>query len=392
MPVQWHASIPSAELASEDCDVFWMRRCLQLAQRGLGGASPNPLVGCVIVNKAGKLIGEGFHAKAGEAHAEVDALRQVCEAQELGYLGADDLKGATVYVNLEPCCHTGKTGPCTDALKEAGIGTVVCGTLDPNPLVSGQGRDALQRAQISVRVGVLEEECAELNCVFFHAMTTRKPYVTLKLAATLDGRLGPRQSAWMTSDMARQEVHQLRSYSDAILTTANTVFSDNPRLTVREGLVGKNPNVRQPLRVVLDRHNRLEAMPHCHVLDTAEAPTLRVVGSGVMVSHIDDAFLVVADTGTGLDLTQLMTGLCERGVTSVWVEAGGTLAGSLLDAQLVNRLKLYTPPLILGDTSTPPMISGRLCGNLSQAIGWNVLNRYTLENTSVLDATPIYPA
>ncbi|MFN8615396.1 MAG: bifunctional diaminohydroxyphosphoribosylaminopyrimidine deaminase/5-amino-6-(5-phosphoribosylamino)uracil reductase RibD [Vampirovibrionales bacterium] len=278
--------------------------------------------------------------------------------------------------------------------------------LDPNPQVAGQGRDTLQRSQISVRVGVLAQQCEELNRPFFYWMRTGLPYVTLKLATSVDGRLGPRASAWMTSEAARHDVHRQRARVDAILTTATTVLADNPQLTVREGLSGCQPGLRQPLRVVLDRHNRLNHAHTYHVLNPHQAPTVCVVGQMAdlpsRLDNVNDSTvaedcprverITAPQRGAGFDLEAVLRQLAQHhGVSHLWVEAGGTLAGSLLSGQWVNRLRLYTAPYIIGDTAAPATVSGLLCGSLQQAIGLNILSHQWLETTQVLDAEPLYP-
>ena len=314
----------------ETVDDYYMAQCLRLARLGEGTTSPNPMVGAVVLDAQGRKVGEGYHAKAGGPHAEVVALNQAGEAAA----------GGTLYVNLEPCNHEGRTGPCTQTIIQSKVERVFCGTLDPNPLVSGSGRDELQNHRISVRNGYLEDECLRLNEVFFHHITTGRPFVVLKLAMTLDGKIATRsgQSQWLTGDLSRQYVHHLRRRYDAILTTAETVRADNPQLTLR----GVASREKPAIRVILDRRFRLD--PQQYKIFNADAPTWVFTSK---IAHFEDharqaraqgvKVFEVDETGTGLDLKAVLEILCQQGLTSVFVEAGGRLAGSLLNQQLVNK-------------------------------------------------------
>jgi diaminohydroxyphosphoribosylaminopyrimidine deaminase / 5-amino-6-(5-phosphoribosylamino)uracil reductase len=240
-----------------DADRRWMRRTLALARRGLGTTRPNPMVGAVLV-RGGRVLAEGFHARAGEPHAEVNALASLVRA-------GGRAQGATIYVNLEPCAHVGRTAPCADALINAGVARVVVGVRDPNPMVDGRGLARLRRAGIRVDVGCLADECQELNRAFFSWVARGRPLVTLKVAATLDGFIadGRRRvraaPVWITGSEARLEAHRLRARHDAILVGAGTVAADDPRLTVRlpANAARRGPRVPQPLRVVLDGRLRI---------------------------------------------------------------------------------------------------------------------------------------
>lgn len=360
-----------------------MARCLELAERGRGQVSPNPMVGCVVLDAQGKKIAEGFHPQAGGPHAEVVALDKAGEKAQ----------GGILYVNLEPCNHHGKTPPCTERIIAAGIDKVICGTLDPNPLVSGQGRDTLQNARISVRYGFLEAQCRHLNEVFFHHITANRPFVTLKMGLTLDGRIAARsgRGEWFTSDFSRQYVHHLRHGHDAILTTATTVAADNPQLTVR-GL----PDVtRQPIRVILDRHFRLNPDEHWRVFKTDEAPTW--IFTSKIRHHQEHAqkarnlgirIFEVDDTGIGLHLPEVFQKLGEAGVASVMVEAGGHLAGGLLREKLVNKVYLFYAGKILGDAMAPPAFSENTKLALAGASQFYIHHTRQLEGDWVLEAYP----
>ncbi len=319
-----------------------MSRALELARRGLYTTDPNPRVGCVLV-RAGEVIAEGWHARAGEAHAEVSALRAAGERA----------RGATAYVSLEPCCHQGRTGPCTEQLVAAGIARVVVAMIDPDPRTSGRGLAALERAGIEVSSGLLEEEARALNPGFVARHTRGRPYVRIKMAASLDGRTATAdgESKWITGAAARRDVQNLRARSSAILTGSGTVLADDPALTVREVPAGEDPDgLRQPLRVVLDRRLRTPA----------NASMLRQPGATLIATTSDDGGARKRLTDAGAEvlslasdahggLVSLMTTLAGREINEVLVEAGATLAGALLEAAVVDEIVLYTAPLLLGD-------------------------------------------
>jgi diaminohydroxyphosphoribosylaminopyrimidine deaminase/5-amino-6-(5-phosphoribosylamino)uracil reductase len=305
-------------------DARFMRRALALAERGRGTTQPNPVVGAVIV-RGGRIAGEGFHRKAGEAHAEVNALGKL----------RGSARGTTMYVTLEPCDHTGRTGPCTAVIIAARPARVVVGCRDPNPIVDGRGIARLRRAGIRVDVGCLEAECQAAIRAYGVWVRERRPLVTLKAAATLDGFIAERPKArggrgrpapvWITSPEARAAAHALRAAHDAILVGAGTVRADNPRLTVRLG--GRRP-ARQPLRVVLAGRGALPA--RAHVFDRA-APTLRI-----------------ADPRGRVAPARALALLAARGLQSVLVEGGAAIAGAFVKAGLVDRVALFVAPKLLG--------------------------------------------
>lgn len=318
-------------------DSQWMARALQLARRGLLTAAPNPRVGCVLV-KDEERIGEGWHQRAGEAHAEVHALRAAGNAAQ----------GATAYVTLEPCSHHGRTPPCAEALIAAGVARVVCAMQDPNPQVAGQGFAMLRAAGIAVECGLMEAQTRELNPGFVSRMTRGLPFVRSKIAASLDGRtaLANGESRWITGDAARQDVQHWRARSCALLTGIGTVLADDPQLNVRV------ETERQPLRVVLDTALR---MP----------PTARILqGGGVLIcTASQDAdkrsalqqqgaeILQLPGAAGQVDLQAVMRELAKRGINEVLVEAGRELNGALLRAGLVDELLLYLAPQLLGDAA-----------------------------------------
>ncbi len=370
----------------ETLEEYYLARCLELAERGKGHVSPNPLVGCVVVDAHGKKVGEGYHQKAGGPHAEVIALEQAGERA----------KGGTLYVNLEPCNHHGKTPPCTEKIIESGISRVICGTLDPNPKVSGAGRDRLQNSRISVRHGFLEEKCQRLNEVFFHWVKTLKPFVTLKMAMTLDGKIASRQGQgeWITSDFSRQYVHHLRSHYDAILTTASTVIADDPKLTVRH-IPDFEIKEKQPVRVILDRLFSLNPSVY-QVFDTQQAPTWvftskirhnkdhaqRARSKGVRIFEVDD-------TGLGLNLHEMMTILSKEGITSLMTEAGGRLSGNLIQHKLIHKTYLFYAPQVVGDSAAQSAFSSSASFQLHHSPAFHIHNSCQLDGDIVVEAYPI---
>jgi diaminohydroxyphosphoribosylaminopyrimidine deaminase/5-amino-6-(5-phosphoribosylamino)uracil reductase len=321
-------------------DHDFMARALRLARRGLCTTTPNPRVGCVLA-RDGKIVGEGWHRRAGEAHAEVHAL-----AAAAAGTGA---KGATAYVTLEPCSHHGRTPPCAEALIEAGVARVVAAMRDPDPRVAGRGLAALAAAGIATECGLMEAEAAELNAGFVSRMTRGRPWVRLKLAASLDGKTALKNgdSQWITGPEARRDGHRWRARACAILTGIGTVRADDPRLTVR-GVDSQ----RQPLKVVVDA--RLELPPEAQIL--AEGRLL--VASAIEDGDHADALrrrgveLVCLPDGAGrVDLAALMTELARRGVNELHVEGGCRLNGALLRAGLADEILLYLAPCLLGDAA-----------------------------------------
>lgn len=321
-------------------DVEFMARALRLARRGLYTTDPNPRVGCVIVAD-GEIVGEGWHERAGEAHAEVAALTAAGERA----------RGATVYVTLEPCCHVGRTGPCTDALIEAGAGRVVAAMADPNPHVAGQGLERLREAGIPAEAGVLEAEAAALNPGFIKRMERGLPYVRLKIAASLDGRtaLASGESQWITGAAARADGHRLRARSSAVLVGIGTALADDPQLTARDTGF---PVERQPVRVVLDSDLRLPT----------RARMLNDGGRTIVFTATDTAgeFPQTAGTtiervgrrGDHLDLEAVLRRLAELECSEVLVEAGAKVNGALLAAGLADEIIVYLAPTLLGDAGS----------------------------------------
>lgn len=338
--------------APTEADVAFMSQALELARRGIGTTHPNPRVGCVVVSE-GKIVGRGFHERAGLPHAEPLALAQ---AGELA-------RGATLYVTLEPCSHFGRTPPCADAVIRAGLKRVVVGMVDPNPVVAGTGLLRLVNAGIEVVWGVLEAECIALNEPFLSHMLRARPWVTAKFGASLDGRIATRTGAsrWITSEPSRRRVHELRATHDAIVVGVGTVLADDPELTVR---LDDRPDAPNPHRYILD--SRLRTPDHARVLDTSSAPTTLVcTGDAPAVRHhqllaqgVDVVILPRSAPGAGVDPVSLLALLDARGQLGVFIEGGGSVLGAMLDAGLVDRLYAFIAPIIIGGTQAPSAVGG----------------------------------
>lgn len=325
-------------------DEMYMARALKLAQRGRFTTHPNPNVGCVIV-KDGEIVGEGFHYRAGEPHAEVHALR----------MAGERARGATAYVTLEPCSHHGRTPPCCEALIAAGVARVVAAMQDPNPQVAGRGLYRLQQEGIEVSHGLMMAEAEALNKGFLKRMRTGFPWIQLKLGASLDGRtaMASGESQWITSPQARRDVQRLRAQSHAILTSSATVLADNPKLTVRWDELNPDvqalypqENLRQPVRIVVDSQNRVTP-DHALVQQPGETWFVRTRNDSRAWPESVREILVPEHRGHA-DLVTLMMLLGKQQINSVWVEAGANLAGALLQAGLVDELIVYLAPKLLG--------------------------------------------
>ncbi|WP_416191286.1 bifunctional diaminohydroxyphosphoribosylaminopyrimidine deaminase/5-amino-6-(5-phosphoribosylamino)uracil reductase RibD [Neisseria sp. CCUG12390] len=322
-----------------ETDTLMMQNALALARLGRFSTSPNPRVGCVIAH-GGQIVGQGYHVKAGEPHAEVHALRQA----------GNMAKGATAYVTLEPCSHYGRTPPCAKALIESGVTRVVAAMTDPNPLVAGKGLAMLAEAGIQTQSGLLEQEARELNRGFLSRIERKRPYVRLKCATSLDGKtaLSDGQSQWITGEAARNDVQQMRAESCAVLTGIGTVLADNPRLNVRAF-----PTLRQPVRVVLD--SRLQTPSDSHLVSDGLSPTLIVTlvedetrwQPYLAYPHID--IIRPSENHRRIDLNHLLEMLAARGIGELMVEAGATLNTAFLQADLADEIVLYQSPKILGN-------------------------------------------
>ncbi|MCP9446441.1 MAG: bifunctional diaminohydroxyphosphoribosylaminopyrimidine deaminase/5-amino-6-(5-phosphoribosylamino)uracil reductase RibD [Nitrospira sp.] len=363
-------------------DFDFMALALRLAEKGRGTASPNPMVGAVVVRE-GRIVGRGFHRRPGLPHAEISALRQA------GDLAA----GATLYVTLEPCCHRKKrTPPCVPAVIGSGIRRVVVAMTDPNPLVRGRGVAALRRAGLAVTVGIARQEAEELNKAYSHWMKTKRPYVTLKAGMTLDGKIATAagESKWITSRQARREVHRLRREVDAVLVGVGTVVRDDPSLTARTGPRLARLAERQPLRVVVD--SRLRIPPKAKVLARQEVAKT-VVATTALADPLKKRALLeqgievltLPAAGGNVSPAALMSDLGRRGITSVLLEGGGKLNAAMLKARLVQHVRLYVAPLLLGGDDAKSVIGGKGQARLASAMRLRHLTTRTVGDDLVVE-------
>lgn len=332
-------------------DIFFMRRALALARRGEGRVNPNPLVGAVIVRN-GTILGEGWHEAFGGLHAERNAFASCVRNGQLA-------KGATLYVTLEPCCHWGKTPPCTDAVIENGISRAVVGSLDPNPLVAGKGIRLLREAGIAVETGVLQEQCEEMNEVFFHYIKEKTPYVTMKYAMTMDGKTATAagHSKWITESPARVRVHEDRNRHMAIMTGVGSVLADDPMLSCRI------PDGRQPVRLICDTH--LRTPPKARVVRTAaEQPTWILTCCAEkerqeVYQKQGCRILELGQKDGHVDLAKAMERLGKEGIDSVYLEGGSELNASALAAGIVQGVHCYIAPKLFGGETAKTPVGGR---------------------------------
>ncbi len=343
-----------------EADHIWMRRALELAGRARGRTSPNPMVGAVLI-KDGQIVGEGFHAYAGSDHAEVVALREAGSAAA----------GATLYVSLEPCCHVGRTPPCVEQILQAGIRRVVAACEDPNPAVSGKGFAALLAAGLSAEVGILARAAEQLNEAFFTHVRTGRPFVTLKVAASLDGKIATRtgESRWITGESARRRVHQLRNEVDAVLVGIGTVLRDDPLLTTRLGIAEQ----RDPIRVIVDNLARLPL--RAKVVNRAStAATLLAVSQMAPRTKLEALeregiqVIVVESSPRRVSLERLMEALGKRGILSVMIEGGAEINASALREGIVDKVLVFLAPILIGGKSTSTAVGGDGIESLSQAL------------------------
>lgn len=374
-----------AKRSFEERDVQLMQRCLELAARAEGRTSPNPMVGAVIVDESGTVVGEGFHEKAGEAHAEVVAFAEAGERA----------KGGTLYVNLEPCSHFGRTPPCADAVIASGVKRVVAAMIDPNPKVAGSGFQKLKDHGIELVIGVLEREATWLNRGFLKVKTEGRPWVCLKIAATLDGRIADRfsKSQWITGPEARRFVHELRNRFDCVLIGARTARIDNPTLNVRE-----IQNCRDPKRAVVDTNLSVgpdaslckegtggDTILFCTEEAGAERGTL--YPSHVSLVPVTLSPSTSSATGSRLDLNRILIELASRDVSTVLCEGGSQLAGSLLEANLVDELYWITAPKLLLDVASKPAIGVDRAVSLDSIHDWKLISTEKLANDLVAHLT-----
>lgn len=324
-------------------DHYYMQQAIDLAKKGRFTTAPNPNVGCVIV-KDNNIIGKGYHIKAGQPHAEVYALNEA----------GSNASGATVYVTLEPCSHFGRTPPCADALIVANVARVVIAMQDPNPNVSGRGIERLRQAGITVEVGLLNDQAELINRAFLKRMRTGMPYVQLKLAVSLDGKIAMAsgESKWITSAAARQDVQQFRAQASAILSTRATVQADNASLTVRHAELPVDVQVtypadliRQPVRIIIDSQNKLAGTEN---IFKQSGETWIIRKNDQAIDQPNCRLLVESSSQTDIDLTAIFAQLAKQQINSIWVEAGSHLAGALIEQDLIDELIIYYAPKLLG--------------------------------------------
>lgn len=352
-------------------DIEYMLRAVELAKRGTGAVNPNPLVGAVIV-RDDKILAEGWHERYGELHAERNAIKHYYEKNETG-----SLKGATIYVTLEPCCHHGKQPPCVDAIIENGFARVVIGSDDPNPLVAGKGIKKLRDAGIEVVTGVAKAECDAINYVFFHYIMTKTPYVVMKYAMTMDGKIATvsGKSKWITGEGARKRVHEDRARYVGIMAGIGTVLSDDPELTCRLNTGGEDDgksqahteagsyiNIRNPIRIICDTNLRTP-LDSKLVKSSKEVRTILATAITDEKAHepyIENGceILVVPLEKSHIDLEYLMKKLGEMGIDSILLEGGGTLNFAALKSGIVNRVQAYIAPKIFGGKGAKTPVEG----------------------------------
>ena len=360
-----------------ESDEKFMKLALSLAEKGRGYVNPNPLVGAVIV-KDGKVIGEGYHTAFGKSHAEIEAINSATE----------DIKGATMYVTLEPCCHQGKTPPCTEAIIKNQLARVVVATTDPNPLVSGSGIEKLKQSNIEITVGVLEEMAKIQNEVFIHYMTTNLPFTILKYAMSLDGKIACHtgDSKWITSEKSRTDVHRLRSSVSAVVTGIGTILSDDASLNVR--LIDSKG--REPHRIVVDSAARISLDAKILNLDSKSDTYIAVTeaASDEKLRKLEDygAKIIMTKSKDGkVDLEELWKELGFLGMDSILIEAGEQLNAALLEAKLVNKIRAYIAPKIIGGTNAKSPIGGYGASSMSEVINLKSMNVTQIENDFVVE-------
>ncbi len=340
-----------------------LEKCLAKATKGAGRVSPNPLVGAVVLDKNGDFVSSGYHQKYGEAHAEVNAIAKA----------GDKTKDGTIYVNLEPCSHHGKTPPCTDLIIKSGFKRVVIGMKDPNPKVNGKGIKKLEDAGIEVIYGVLEDKCKKLNEIFIKNQTQKKPFIAIKTATTLDGQIATANgsSKWITSEKSRAYVQKLRNKYDAILTSATTVKADNPSMTCRM------KNGRNPIRILVDTQFKSDLNSAFYVdngvkVYVAVSKDLKNLPAN-LPSHIQ--FIKCPLKWGHVDLEYLVDELFKIGVMSILIEAGGELNGAFIKAGLVDKVYQFIAPKLCGDTTAKPWISGMVTSEISDCLNLKITDK-----------------
>lgn len=345
-------------------DNLFMKRAIELAKRGVGKVNPNPMVGAVIV-KNGKIIGEGYHMEYGKEHAEVNAIKSAKE----------DVSDSTIYVTLEPCSHYGKQPPCAYKIVESNIKKVVIGSLDPNPLVSGRGIKILKDAGIDVVTGVMEDECLKLNEVFMKYISKKKPFVAMKCAMSLDGKIATKlgESKWISSKESRELVQKLRNKYTGIMVGINTVIKDNPRLTCRL------EDGRSPVRIVIDSNLRIPN--DSNIVKTAnKVKTIVATTKGASKAKISDLknknveVIITENSDSKVNLNELMSKLYEKQIDGILLEGGGTLNYSALEEGIVDKVLFFIAPIIIGGTKSICPVSGDGINKLNEAFKINNLS------------------
>jgi len=348
-----------------------MKKCIKLALKADGKTSPNPLVGCVVLDKNGKEIATGFHRAYGAPHAEADALNKL----------GNEAQGATLIVNLEPCSHFGKTPPCADLIIKKGIKKLVIGMKDPNPLVSGKGIEKCKKAGIEVIENVLHDEVVKLNEIFIKNMTEKKVFVAIKTATTLDGKIATKNgdSKWITSEKARNEVQKTRNRYDAILTTSSTITKDNPSMTCRL------KNGKNPVKIILDRELKTDFNSKIYTQSDAKIyifadktpDSIATQENSKTLATATNVVVIKCPTNNyKLDLNYIFEKLFELGIRSVLVEAGGTLNGELVSLGLVDKIYQFIAPKILGDKLGINAFEGRNTDKINDALNFKIENVY----------------
>ena len=357
---------------------LFIRKCIKLATLGEGKVSPNPLVGAIVVDIDENVVGEGYHQKYGEAHAEINALNKA----------GNRAKGGTIYINLEPCSHWGKTPPCADRIIEAGIKKLVIGMIDPNPLVAGEGIRKCQAAGIDVTIGVLNKECEKLNEIFIKNITKNKPFIAIKTASTIDGKIATKEksSKWITSESARDEVQKLRNRYDAILTGSGTIVADDPSMTCRM-LDGRNP-----VRLIID--SELKTSPISKVYN--DDGTRVIIGASELVEahktlqyreNVEIVFCPVTSEGK-INLDYFIEMLYKKGIYSILVEAGGILNGKIIESKLVDKFYFFIAPKILGDNSGLSLVDGYKITDINQSLKISFDSVKVFEPDILIEAYP----
>ena len=361
----------------------FMALALRLARRGLGRTSPNPAVGAVVVS-GGRVVGRGYHRRAGAAHAEVEALRQA----------GPRARGATLYVTLEPCNHVGRTPPCCDAILKAGVSRVVIAERDPNPVTNGRGINRLRREGLEVVRGVRASEARELNEPFYKAMTVRLPFVIAKVGQSLDGKIATTsgESRWITSDASRRVGHQWRSRVDALLIGANTVLQDDPFLSVR----GARRRAGYPIKIIVD--SRLRTPPTARLF-SAQSPMPTLIATTVRSKTKQQAFtrrrveiITLRPSQGRVPLRQLFRRLARRGIQSILIEGGGEVVASALAERLIDRVVFFIAPLLIGGRTAPGSVGGRGIPRLARAIRLQEMTCRRVGTDLCVEARVAYPA